>query len=333
MSFVNLYNPPDPILATGSKVGVELGGSKILLSIDKDHNFYNEGGIFTEMSWAEFYQEEGLEDQIDTFNVQKYDSVRDNPETLTHTIVSCINKIMEEKRLFHSIADFECDAFLNQNTVIPGLKLDKELINKLMMAHKKSRDEALFPKFIKNNRGIKSINISFQGLNKKKLIFPGSHVTDYADKLRLAKGFATGIVVTSKNAANFFMMNDFITFKEDETPEFYIDKDSITVIEMGIQRDVLFPISWFRIDIGIRSLETLEFWDVIKESSELQEVLKQYDDYVINLVVSKYKHLASPEEIGGDLEDDFYKMSLQERNKALKDMADAIKFLTKKYQE
>lgn len=333
MSFINFFGPPDPVLATGSKQGVELGGSKILLSINKNYDFYNEGSIFTEMSWAEFYKEEGLEDQIDTFITQKYDSVRDNPDTLAKTIIESIRKIMEEERLFYGIADFECDAFLNQNTVIPGLKLDKDIINKLMEAHKKNRDKALFPKLIKNKQGKKSINISLQGLNRKKLMFPGKNLADYADKLRLAKGFATGVIVTSKDAANFFLMNDFIVFKEEEIPEFYIDQDSITVIEMGIQRNILFPITWFRIDIGTRSLETLELWDVIKENKELQEVLKQYDDYILNLVVEKYKDFASLEMIGSNLEDDFYNMHPQERRRALRDMADAIDILTEKYKE
>ena len=49
---VEFYGPPEAILASGTKEGVELGGNKLILSIDKDHNFYNEGNIATEMSWA-----------------------------------------------------------------------------------------------------------------------------------------------------------------------------------------------------------------------------------------------------------------------------------------
>ncbi|MHA1803139.1 MAG: hypothetical protein ACTSU4_01255 [Promethearchaeota archaeon] len=333
MSYLIFFNPPDPILASGTKEGVELGGSKILLSIDKNHNFHNEGVIYTEMSWAEFYHEEGLEDQIDTFTTKIFDSIRDDPDTLARRIIECLKSVMENHRLFYGIADFECDAFLNQNTVIPGLKLNKELINKLMEAHKKSRDAALFPKLINDTKGLKKINMSIQGLNKKKLIFPGVDLADYADKLHLAKGFATGIIATSKNAANFFMMNDFIVFKEDESPEFYIDRDCITVIEVGIQRKVLFPISWFRIDIGIRSLETLEHWDVIKENEKLQAVLKEYDDYITQLIVKKYKPLASPEEIGGVLEEEFYRMTPRERKKTLADMEEAIRILDEKFKE
>ena len=129
---IEFINPPKAILASGTKKGVELGGDKSILSVDGKHNLYNEGTIFTEMSWAEFYQEQGLEDQIDTFQTTEYTSVRDDPDALVNTIAESMNKIIKNNRIFYGIIDFEVDAFLNQNCVIPGLKLDYGIINKLM---------------------------------------------------------------------------------------------------------------------------------------------------------------------------------------------------------
>ncbi len=329
---VEFYNPPRSLLASGTKKGVELGGDKRILSIDVRHNFYTEGTIFTELSWAEFYQEEGIEDQIDTFTTTEFKSVRDDPEALVKTIVNSINNIINNKRLFYGIVDFEVDAFMNQNCVIPGLKLDLNIINKLLEAHKKSRDEDLFPKIISDKGGLKKINIEFQGTKKRNLQIPGSKLEDISDLLRRAKGFATGIVCTSRGAANLYIMSDNIVFKEEELSELYIDQENIMIIEMGIQRKLLFPISWFRIDLGIKSLETLEIWDEIKENSLLAKALNDYDNYISTLIYKKYKSVAS-REIGVDLESDFYSMTPQERDKALKDMAEAIRFLTKKYRE
>ena len=330
---LKFFNPPSAILASGTRDGVELGGSKNIVSIDSVHNLYIEGVIYTEMSWAEFYHEDGLEDQINTFTTKEDLSIREDPEALIKTIVYILRKIMNENKIFYGIADFEVDAFLNPNTIIPGLKLDPKLINKLMEAYEKNREEDLFPKLIRNEKGDNSIDISFQGINKKKLHFPGSKLEDFADKLRLAKGFATGIVATSKKAANLFMMNDRIVFSESEEPEFYIDQDCITIIEMGIQRKVLFPISWFRIDIGIRSFETLELWDDIRNNSKLQNVLEKYDNYVAKLVIKKYMDFATMENVSTNTENDFYSMTLSERKIALKDMKDAIGELTKIYKE
>jgi hypothetical protein len=326
-------NPPKAILASGTKDGVELGGDKILLSVDGSHNLFNEGNIFTEMSWAEFYKEAGLEDQIDTFETTEFTSVRDDPDALVKTIMEGLDKIIRGKKVFYGIVDFEVDAFLNQNCVIPGLKLDTTIVNKLMEAHKKTRDKDLFPKIISDTAGIKKIKVEFQGKNKKNLKIFGSNLEDISDKLRLAKGFATGIVCTSRGAANLYIMSDNIVFKEEELSEMYIDEENIAIIEMGIQRELLFPISWFRIDIGIKALETLELWDDIKNNIRLRNILEKYDNYISQLIYNKYKMIASGEQIGTDLEEDFYNMTPAEKRKALRDMADAIKILTKKYKE
>jgi len=327
---IDFYDPPGALLAKGSKEGVELGGTKCIVSIDQVHNFFNEGNIYTEMSWGAFYDIEGLEDQIDTFTTKEYDSIREDPDKLVETIIRAIVGIIRGNKLFYGIADFECDAFMNQNTVIPGLSLDVQIINKLMEAHKKTRDENLFPD-ITQTRGKNKIKIEFQGTKKKNLHFFGSKLEDLADKLRLANGFATGIVCTSKGAANFYIMNDTIVFREDEKPELYIDKDNIIVIEMGIQRKLLFPISWFRIDLGIKSLETLELWKEIKDNPNIKKALSAYENYITHLILKKFSKDVIG--VGTNLEDDFYNMTPSERRKALKDMADAIRFLTKKYKE
>jgi len=167
---LEFINPPKGILASGTKEGVELGGTKSLLSIDGNHNFHNEGSIFTEMSWAEFYKDlEGLEDQIDTFTTTEFKSVRDNPEELVKTIVKAIDNIINNNKIFYGIADFEVDAFLNQNCIIPGLNLDYKIINRLMEAHKETRDRNLFPEIILDTQGANKIKIEFQGANTKNL--------------------------------------------------------------------------------------------------------------------------------------------------------------------
>ena len=228
---IEFYNPPSAILASGTKLGVELGGSRSILSIDQFHNLYSEGSIFSELSWGAFYQEEGLEDQIDTFETKEYDSVREDPKALVQTIVDSIYNIMNNQKLFYGIVDFEVDAFLNQNTIIPGLKLDYQIINKLLDAHKKIRDEELFPKILSDAKGSSRIKLEFQGTKRVNLHLNGTKLEDYADNLRMAKGFATGIVCTSRGAANLYIMSDNIVFKEDMIPELYIDEDNLAIID------------------------------------------------------------------------------------------------------
>jgi len=326
--FLRFYDPPSALLASGTKKGVDLGGSKVILSIDEEFNLYNEGVIYTEMSWAEFYQDiRGLEDQIDTFTTKEYKSIRDDPEALVGEIITALTNIIAEDRLFYGISDFEVDAFMNQNTVIPGLKLDKDLINTLMEAHKKSRKKSRFPELMKEVKGEKFINVTFQGTNKGRVQIKRDTIEDIADILRFAKGFATGLIISSKKSANFFIMNDRITFREDREPEFYIDEHAIEIIEHGIKRKRLFPTSWFRLDIGIRSLETLELWDEIKDNPSLQGALEGYDNYITTLIIEKYKDEVVVDEKESDFKDVFYSLNRYQQKKALKDMKDAIEKL------
>ena len=333
---IEFFDPPKSLLASGSKKGVEIGGSKSIISIDNRHNFYNEGNIYTEMSWAAFYEEKGLEDQIDTFTTTAYDSIREDPDQLTDEIIRIIYKIINRQKIFYGIADLEVDAFLNMNTtVIPGLNLDTSIINQLMAAHKRTREKNLFPEMIYDDKGIKKIKLEFHGAKVHNLHIQGSKIEDLINKLRLAKGFGVGVVFASSysKAANFYIISDNIVFSRDELPEFYIDTENIELIDYGIKRKMLFPISWFRIDIGIRSLETLELWDEIKDSPELEKALGHYERYINALVVKKFKPLAQSEKIGTDLGEEFGNLSKRERKKVLKDMEEAIEFLTKQYKE
>ena len=73
---IDFYNPPQAILASGNKEGVELGGTKTIVSVDSNHNFYNEGNIYTEMSWGAFSSEFEITDQIQSFKTQDFEITR-----------------------------------------------------------------------------------------------------------------------------------------------------------------------------------------------------------------------------------------------------------------
>ncbi len=45
--------------------------------MDDVSNLKFEQEIFTEISWGEFYREEGIEDQIKSFTTQEYSSIRE----------------------------------------------------------------------------------------------------------------------------------------------------------------------------------------------------------------------------------------------------------------
>jgi hypothetical protein len=47
-----------------------------------------------------------------------------------------------------------------------------------------------------------------------------------------------------------------------------------------IRKNVIYPISWFRIDLNLGSLRTLEQWKEIKDNEKLKFALRAYFDYI-----------------------------------------------------
>lgn len=326
-------NPPSPLLAYGTKKGVELGGSKCVLCLDDANNIKFEEEIYTEMSWATFYGDKGIDDQIESFTTQEYSSIRDDPEELTKRLIDAIYKIMNEKKLFYGVLDVEVDAFMNEQVAIDGLELDYKTVNRLMESHRIARNLDLFPESIissieEENR----IIIEFQGKSKNLFQLVGNKIEDLADKIRNAKGFGIGLVATSKGAANFYILSDNIVMREGEVKEMQIDQEIIDTIFYAIQKEVLFPLCWFRIDMGISAIETLELWDKIKDNSELIKAVKRYDDYINALIYKKYK-LMSQSHTARNFEKEFYGLTPKEKEKALRDMKDTLDILTNHLKE
>ncbi len=283
------------------------------------------------MSWATFYQEEGIEDQIDTFTTEEFSSVRDDPEKLTERLINAIEKIIREGKVLYGIGDFEVDAFMDENVIIEGLELDYTTVNRLMEAHKKSRDLSLFPNLIRSHLGNR-IRMEFQGESKYLFQITGNKIEDVADKIRNIRGFGVGLVCTSRGAANFYIISDNIVESESEFKDIYIDQDNIDIVFLAIQRELLFPISWFRIDMGIKALETLDLWEEIKENPKLNLTLNRYDEYLQNLLYRKYKPMSEARS-GKSIEKDFYDMTPEEKEHALDEMKKAIGILDKHLDE
>ncbi|TXT63671.1 MAG: hypothetical protein BAJALOKI3v1_330025 [Promethearchaeota archaeon] len=330
---LDFYNPPLALLASSSKEGLELGGSKLIVSIDEDRNLYSEGHIYTEMSWAEFYKEEGLEDIINNFTQKEFISISDDSEALVDSISKIIYKIIKKKRLFYGVFDFEVDAFLNENTIIPGLEISPKIINKLMTAHRNTRDKILFPKILRDEGDQTKVQMKFFGEKKDRLIFSGSSLEELASQLRVVRGFATGIVCTTQILANFYILNDNIIFKEDDERKLYLDVENIQLIEEGIKNEILTPINWFRIDLGINALETLNLWNEIRTDDKLQIAIAEYDHYLLEMIFEEFEKLGTGQQIGYNIHDDFAQMSQQERKQVLKDISYAIKILQENLKE
>ena len=92
-----------------------------------------------------------------------------------------------------------------------------------------------------------------------------------------------------------------------------------------IDQNIITPISWFKIDLGLKGLEHLQNWDEIKDDTRIQDILKKYGDYV-KKIISQKEIITLEKLIQADLGStiEINKMKEKEKFMDLEEMMDAI---------
>jgi len=278
---LKFYNPPTALLSKGTKMGVEIGGSLCVLAMDQEQNLHNVKTIFSELSWNEFWKDEEISDQIESITVM-HDDTKSlfNPDELLNRLIDAFNIIQARQWIFFGLADFESNSF-QQGMFIEGL--DYQYIKRLMQEHKRIRDHSKFPELI-NEQMLKSGNAfiysKFYGRGSDYIHYqPDTTLYTIFNKTKSISGNIAGIVCTSEGAANFYILSENVHLLIDRS-EYRIDVKTLEYVFEYIKKNIIFPISWFKINIGLASLKILEQWDQIKDNDNLKKTLFQYFKYV-----------------------------------------------------
>lgn len=324
---IKFYNPPVALLSLGNKEGVEIGGSLSVLALDSELNLHTVKTIFAELSWGQFWKEEDIHDQIESITVKHEDNKSlSDPEELVNRLVDAFRIIQIRGWIFFGIADFESNSFMDQ-MLIEGL--DYRFIERLMVEHKRVRDQAKFPQLINASMiqsGNAYISVKFNGKTSNLFHYPlDTSLFTIFNKIKPIIGNSTGIVCTSQGAANFYILSENIHLQGQ--PDTY--RIDIPLLEQAFQlmkKNIIFPISWFKINIGLSGLKSLGLWDDIKNNNELKEALLKYFTYVKelqkqHLILEEKKKETSIEEFK-DI--DYKSMSQEEKAFDLKAIEDLM---------
>lgn len=286
---MRFYNPPPALLARGTKEGVEIGGALSVLAMDEDHNLRNVKTIFSELSWGQFWKEEEIADQIESITVKHEDNATlwDSNELLKR-LLDAFKIIKENKWIFFGIGDFESNSFQDE-MLIDGL--DYSYIERLMDTHKRVRDADKFPTLLDKNlaqKGRDYISLKFNGSAYN--FFHYDENTDLYtifEKLKPITGNAAGIVCTSRGAANFYILTENM-HSISSSGDYRIDTKTLEDSFALMTKNIIFPISWFKINIGLSALKKLDQWEEIKKDKNLARTLYTYFTYVTKEL--KVKH-------------------------------------------
>ncbi len=288
---MRLYDPPVALLPKGNRYTVELAGAKSFLAMDEEKELIKISDIFSELSQGEFWrgkENKRIADQIEKINIKHEDSeALYDSKVLAQRIISTLNKIRKRGLIFFGIASFEGNAF--ETNVFDEMELDIEDQNRLMNLYKVSRVNDAFPNLHRiTGAGNNFVEINFFGEASHYFTIPEKkHMTDLAAIIYPYEGYASGIVAVAQGAANFILLTDNI-FKCDETEQIHIDKNNLNQMFSLLKKGVLAaPISWFKIDLGMNGLKSLDGWDEIKDQPDLVEAIDNYLKYVRSLIVKR----------------------------------------------
>ncbi len=283
---IRFYNPPHVLLAQGDREGADIGGALSIVAMDNKHQLHVVGNIFSELSRGRFFKEVGLEDVFSDFTVKHHDdeAVVNDQELITR-LVNAFNTIRKNGWIFYGIAGFEANTFEDALFV----RLNPENVERLREAHRRIRTQRHFPVLIQDVTERSFIASMFHGNGYQYVHYPNDRdLYSIYEQTKNFIGWVAGIVCTAQEAANFYIISGNI---HPLTQESEIKMNLITFEEaMGfIESEVIYPVSWFRINIGRNSLGSLEHWKEIQEDEGLKFAIKAYLQYVNTILKEQHE--------------------------------------------
>jgi len=278
---IRFYNPPPVLLAKGNKEGVDIGGALSIIAMDKSHHLHIVDNIFSELSWGKFSEDPAISDQIQDFTIKHEDNegLFDSKKLISR-LVNAFAKIRKNGWIFFGIGDFESNLFMD------ALCMDLEYgyVQQLMEQHKRVRDQLKFPLLLDENFTETSyIATKFNGNGDQYFHYASTNPIEndlysIIERLNPLIGYVTGIVCTSQGAANFYIISETMRPIREKA----INRMNISTLDEAlglIRKNVIYPISWFRIDLNLGSLKTLKQWQEIKDDEDLKSSLRAYFEY------------------------------------------------------
>lgn len=287
-----LTSPPPALLPKSTRKYVELAGSKSFLAIDEEKDFINVRNIFDELSLGEYWRDKKISSQIEKLTIKHEDAeALYDSNILVERIISTLDDIISKGLIFLGIASFEGNAF--ETSVFDEMDFALKDQEKILNLYNKKRIEEAFPDVRKGLANLNEyVECNWFGTASKYFTLPGKkNLNDIAAILYPYSGNVSGIVAVAQGAANFIILTDsFLKPNTLDTGEIRIDKDNLNQMFHLIDKGILAaPISWFKIDFGIKSLEVLTGWDEIKDLEPIKRAQERYLEYHRKLIKQKKK--------------------------------------------
>jgi len=273
---IKFFNPPSAINPKVSKEGVDIGGSLNIIAMDQNHNLQIVENILSELSWGEFSKEKGMRDQIESLKMTDDDAgTLTSPEELVKRIINALTMIQANNMILFGIGDFECNSFMAS-----VIDIDSKYVERLMEEQKRLRNLASFP-VLMDEDDIENpfMEVKFTGKARSYFHFSENYrLSSIFKHFKDISGAANGIVCTEGGVANFYILNENIS-QVKEKRVYRLDTENLEYAFTQMKQNKAFPMSWFRIGIGLASIKALGQWSEIRKDSKLKKALVKYFKY------------------------------------------------------
>jgi len=278
-----LYDPPRFFFQYSNTKQAAIGGGMYLLSIDVGKNIACISKLREDISWGEYYRDE-KSDTIyhDTyFNLKQEDDYFELKDAtqLRDIFKKTIQEIIQGSELFLGTLELESNAF--EFSLFRELDLKDEHIEKIKDIYQNKIREGRYPKL--EDRHIK---IKWIGEGRDLFINPECiGILDLAEKIRNSKAYEkkyiAGVVCADSKSTYFYILTNNISEGPEEQN---IDKDTLNKLFSDLENTNIIPICWFKITLGLESLQIHPYWNGAYQYDTLRRVIDNYNKYIDNLV-------------------------------------------------
>ncbi|MHA1820247.1 MAG: hypothetical protein ACTSVC_07230, partial [Promethearchaeota archaeon] len=284
-----IYYPPPTLISYANKIGMKIGASTVIVSIGAGRNIFMIPEIKRIQMWCKFYND--LEGNPIIKDFEALESKDLNSEDQLKEIIINTFKQLINNRIFFALCDIEGNAF--ERNIFEECELEQKYLEKLIDIHIERRKSLKFPVISEENE----IEVRYFG--KEEIINfldnPESQglleiAFDSKNDPRWNKGIISGIVCVDEESSYFFILSDnFEEIKTGGPYKFKIDYKTLDKMLSLIERADITPVSWFRMQFGLDSLNTIPLWKNVKNDPEVLETLNEYNKFVEKLIETKKK--------------------------------------------
>ena len=311
---LTLSNPPAALFASGGENHVDLFGALSVIAMKNPTEFIVFEPIEDRQMQGIFDSDENVDDQIEDIRLIRGKMDTEDPEKLKSRILGIFKFVNRHKYFLHGMIELEANAFGSSIFV----DVDPSIINKLEAMHRKFRKEAVDNLSIQTEVTIRFI-ARYGVLGQ---IWPGQDsITgkDFVVDFNNLRGHVAGIVAQQGSIIEFIVLSETITKKDSK-----IDWIILRSVLQDFKEKIKYPICWFRIDMGLSAMLDMPGFDEITQDKGVNKVIEKYNNRISKIVLDFYK---DEKIVGTEKQVDLEALAKLDKERAIKDMEDAIETL------